>query len=69
MQRYGIVTSVPPSHDELQALVAGLVGPAIEQRNMAGLCISGVGPVLREGTHREGFIINPIHVPVRDVAG
>ena len=57
MQRYGIVTSVPPSHDELQALVGGLAGPAIEQRNMAGLCISGVGPVLREGTHREGFII------------
>jgi hypothetical protein len=47
------------SHDELQALVAGLAGVALDDGNAAGLAIAGIPPVRLEGTWREGFIVNP----------
>jgi hypothetical protein len=47
------------SHDELQALVAGLAGVALDDGNEAGLAIAGIRPVRLEGTWREGFIVNP----------
>jgi hypothetical protein len=47
------------SHDELQALVAGLAGMALDDGNAAGVSIAGVPPVRLQGTWREGFIVNP----------
>jgi hypothetical protein len=47
------------SHDELQALVAGLAGVALDDGNVAGVSIAGVPPKRLEGLWREGFIVNP----------
>jgi hypothetical protein len=47
------------SHDDLQALVAGLAGVALDDGNAAGVAIAGAPPVRLEGTWREGFIVNP----------
>jgi hypothetical protein len=47
------------SHDELQALVAGLAGVALDDGNAAGVSIAGVPPMRMDGTWREGFIVNP----------
>jgi hypothetical protein len=47
------------SHDELQALVAGLAGVALDDGNAAGVSIAGVPPTRLKGTWREGFIVNP----------
>jgi hypothetical protein len=48
-----------PGHDELQALVAGLAGIAIEAGNHAGIAIAGRPPFSLDGTWREGYIVNP----------
>jgi hypothetical protein len=47
------------SHDDLQALVAGLAGVALDDGNAAGVSIAGIPPVQLESTWREGFIVNP----------
>jgi hypothetical protein len=49
----------PPSHDELQALIAGLAGlPLLGSTNIS-YSVTGRKPVQLEGTWREGFIVNP----------
>jgi len=48
-----------PSHDELQAVVAGLAGLASLGSTAIGYSLSGSKPVRLEGTWREGFIVNP----------
>lgn len=53
------------SHDDLQALVAGLAGVALDDGNAAGVSITGAPPKRVTGTWREGFIVNP----TRKVAG
>lgn len=59
-------TNRPPNHDQLQAIVGGLPGLALEERNTAGARIVG-NPPRREGGHwREGFIVLPV-VPQRAV--
>jgi hypothetical protein len=47
------------THDQLQALVAGLAGLGLSDGEAAGIAISGVPPVLVDGSWREGFIVNP----------
>jgi hypothetical protein len=47
------------SHDDLQALVAGLAGVALDDGNASGVSIAGVPPMRLDGTWREGFIVNP----------
>ena len=47
------------THDELQAVVAGLAGIAIERCQPEGYALSGVAPFLLDGSWREGFIVNP----------
>jgi hypothetical protein len=47
------------SHDDLQAMVAGLAGVALDDGNPAGASIVGVPPKRVDGTWREGFIVNP----------
>lgn len=53
--------SVPTvtTHDELQAIVAGLAGIAVEGHPRFGYTLAGVAPFQLEGFWREGFIVNP----------
>src|SRR5207244_3718820 len=46
-------------HDELQALVAGLAGVALEGGDELGIRVAGVSPIEIDGAWREGFIVNP----------
>lgn len=48
-----------PNHDELQALVAGLAGVALERDAVADVAAAGVAPFRLAGSWREGFIVNP----------
>jgi hypothetical protein len=48
------------THDELQALVAGLAGIAVEGHAACGIAIAGVAPFELESSWREGFIVNPV---------
>lgn len=55
-----ITTNRPPNHDQLQAIVGGLPGLALEERNTTAARIVG-NPPRREGGHwREGFIVLPV---------
>jgi hypothetical protein len=66
-QAYGALRSIipfttnrPPNHDQLQAIVGGLPGLALEERNVAAIRIVG-HPPRREGGHwREGYIVLPL---------
>jgi hypothetical protein len=55
-----ITTNRPPNHDQLQAIVGGLPGLAIAERNAAAACIVGNPPRREEGHWREGFIVLPV---------
>jgi hypothetical protein len=50
----------PPNHDQLQAIVGGLPGLALEEGNAAGAKIVGNPPQREEGHWREGFIVLPV---------
>ncbi|HEY1256045.1 MAG TPA: hypothetical protein VGF01_14820 [Terracidiphilus sp.] len=50
----------PPNHDQLQAIVGGLPGLALEERNTAGARIVGTPPRREEGHWREGYIVLPV---------
>jgi hypothetical protein len=50
----------PPNHDQLQAIVGGLPGLALDEQNSAGARIVGNPPVREEGHWREGFIVLPV---------
>jgi hypothetical protein len=53
-------TNRPPNHDQLQAIVGGLPGLDLEDRNPAGVRIVGNPPRREEGHWREGFIVLPV---------
>ncbi len=53
-------TDRPPNHDQLQAIVAGLPGVALDERNTAAVRIVGNPPRREEGHWREGFIVLPL---------
>lgn len=55
-----ITTNRPPNHDQLQAIVGGLPGLALEERNTAAARIVGSPPRREEGHWREGFIVLPV---------
>jgi len=59
-----LTTNRPPNHDQLQALVSGLPGLALDEHNTAGARIVGNPPRREEGHWREGFIVLPVP-PVR----
>ncbi len=48
-----------PNHDELQALVAGVAGVWLAQREFGMIEAVGLPPRLKNGTWREGYILNP----------
>lgn len=62
VRRYGLNPQQCPSHDELQALVAGLGGIAILGRKHDGYVAEGVPPFQHEGHWVEGFIVNPMPI-------
>jgi hypothetical protein len=49
-----------PTHDDLQALVAGLAGIAMEQVDSSGYEVVGREPFWEDGVWREGYIVNPL---------
>jgi hypothetical protein len=53
-------TNRPPNHDQLQAIVGGLPGLAIEEDDTAALRIVGKPPRREDGHWREGFIVLPV---------
>jgi hypothetical protein len=61
-----ITTNRPPNHDQLQAIVGGLPGLALEEHNPAATRIVGNPPRREEGHWREGFIVLPLP-PTRTV--
>lgn len=61
-----ITTNRPPNHDQLQAIVGGLPGLALEERNTAGARIVGNPPRREDGHWREGFIVLPV-APTRQL--
>lgn len=58
--------SRPPNRGQLQAIVGGLAGLALEAHDPAGARIVGAPPRREEGHWREGFIVLP--VPPRHTA-
>ncbi|MGC1461127.1 MAG: hypothetical protein WA802_02925 [Terracidiphilus sp.] len=59
-------TNRPPNHDQLQAIVGGLPGLALDERNTTAVRIVGDPPRREEGHWREGFIVLPLppHPPI-----
>jgi hypothetical protein len=53
-------TDRPPNHDQLQAIVGGLPGLDLEERNTAAVRIVGNPPRREDGHWREGFIVLPL---------
>jgi hypothetical protein len=47
-----------PTHDEVQALVAGLVGLAVTSGNPQAYHCYGAAPFLLDDTWREGYLVN-----------
>ena len=67
-----ITTSQPPNHAQLQAIIGGLPGLAIEERSdsraVPAKKITGQQPRWKNGKWREGFIVLPVppqakHIP------
>jgi hypothetical protein len=58
-----ITTNRPPNHDQLQAIVGGLPGLAIAERNTEAARIVGNPPRREDGHWREGFIVLPLPPP------
>jgi hypothetical protein len=50
----------PPNHDQLQAIVGGLPGLALEARDAAAVRIVGSAPRREDGQWREGYIVLPV---------
>jgi hypothetical protein len=61
-----LTVSRPPNHDQLQAIVAGLPGLALEEEDTAGARILGAAPRREDGQWREGFIVMPQIPKTRD---
>jgi len=56
------------SHDELQALVSGLAGAALQAGETGAYRLAGVAPIHLEGSWREGFILEPVRPPMPGAA-
>lgn len=55
----GLTTIGEPSHDEIQAAIAGLAGLLLLEGRLDRCDVAGDAPFLAEGYWREGFIISP----------
>jgi hypothetical protein len=66
-EAYGALRSVvpfttdrPPNHDQLQAIVGGLAGLALDSSDASAVRIVGKPPRREEGHWREGYIVLPL---------
>jgi len=59
--------SFVPNHDELQALVAGFAGLAVERNDWQRCAVAGLPPTMDAGSWREGFIVNPTRAVFKSV--
>jgi hypothetical protein len=57
-ERIPVAVDQPPTHDEVQALMVGLVGLAFASGDPARYLCHGQPPVRVDDTWREGFIVN-----------
>ena len=55
-----VTTNRPPNHDQLQAIVSGMAGLALEEHHTAALRMVGKPPRREDGHWREGFIALPV---------
>lgn len=55
-----ITVNRPPNHDQLQAIVGGLPGLALEAQEPCGARFVGEPPRREDGHWREGFIVLPV---------
>lgn len=58
LKLFALRLSFEPTHDELQAIIAGLAGLAIEQNDWDLCEVAGIPPAFEQGFWREGFIAN-----------
>ncbi len=58
-KRFSLLWEGQPTHDQLQAMVIGLAGIALEQGRIQRIRAFGCDPVLEDGIWREGYIIVP----------
>jgi hypothetical protein len=58
-ESFGVKWPRPPTHDELQAVVAGVGGLMLHCSGVAACDVHGLGPFLEAGTWREGYILSP----------
>jgi hypothetical protein len=56
---FGVRWPRDPSHDELQAVVAGLGGWRLLRDGVAACDVHGQQPFIEDGVWREGFILGP----------
>ncbi|WP_373508187.1 hypothetical protein [Thiocapsa sp.] len=57
---FPIALADEPNHDELQAMVAGFGGLALERDALPDVSFAGESPFVLAGLYREGFIVNPV---------
>lgn len=58
-QDCGVQMSGTPTHDQLQAVVAGLAALAIEADDWGACSVAGTPPIFEDGYWCEGYIVNP----------
>jgi hypothetical protein len=57
--KHKVQFSRPPTHDELQAVVAGIAGLQLLQGGLPACEYYGENPHIEKGEWREGFIVCP----------
>jgi len=58
-EQHNLTVNDEPTHDQLQALVAGLAGVGYLRAGPDGVHIAGIPPKKVDGVLREGYIVNP----------
>jgi hypothetical protein len=67
-ERFSLCFRTAPGHDELQALMAGLVALALASGQRDEVALYGAPPYFGGGVWREGYIANFVHPAARESA-
>jgi hypothetical protein len=65
---FSLVVPDPVSHDELQAMVAGVAGTKLEMEGIRAIELVGEPPITIEGIWREGYIVVPMAKAAADTS-